>query len=90
MTNTFHPDFLGRTFEDNDATILAALAPVVAGMVRGAVTSEHSASNRDAFEDTLKEYMAAYGEHLFKLDHRAFIVALNKAFVIMESRAEKD
>ena len=81
MTHTFHAEFLERTFEDNDATILVALIPVVAG------TADVSTAD---FEDALKDYLTRYGEHLRKLNHREFIVALHKASRVMESRAEKD
>ncbi|MDA8093658.1 MAG: hypothetical protein M0T84_07035 [Betaproteobacteria bacterium] len=65
----------------NDATIIAALLPIVGGK---------TVDDPEGFETAVTEYLARYADHLKSLDHRDFVAALNQATKIAQARMGGD
>ncbi len=65
-----HEEFVEKSFAINDASILAALAPVIAPQCEG---------DDAVFDTTAREYLRRYAQHLSELDERDYVVALRNA-----------
>lgn len=75
-----HDEFVEKSFAINDASILAALAPVIALQCEG---------DDETFDATARDYLRRYAEHLGSIDERDYVVALRSARLQMAANLKE-